>query len=120
LQTHAGSDEPGTRAHFAWPNGLLLVIGILIFAGMTAEGVMYDWSVLYLQQEVRMSQSMAALGYAVFCGAMALSRFGGDVLRSRYSERMLLRVGGSVAAIAMAAVLVSSNRWVALAGFALA
>jgi uncharacterized protein YdiU (UPF0061 family) len=100
--------------------GLLLVIGLLIFAGMTAEGVMYDWSVLYLNQEVGMSQSMAALGYAIFPGAMALSRFGGDTLRSRHSERALLRFGASLAAIAMTIVLVSANRWVALIGFAVA
>jgi fucose permease len=120
LETHAGSDEPGAKAHFAWPSGLLLVIGLLIFAGMTAEGVMYDWSVLYLNQDVGMSQSMAALGYAIFSGAMALARFGGDFLRSRYSERALLRLGASVAAIAMTVVLVSANRWVALIGFAVA
>jgi hypothetical protein len=86
------------------PKGLLLIIGLLIFAGMTAEGVMYDWSVLYLKQEVGMPQAQAALGYAVFSAAMALSRFGGDSLRSRYSERALLRFGASIASIAMAVV----------------
>jgi len=120
LETHAGSDESGTRAHFAWPKGLLLIIGLLIFAGMTAEGVMYDWSVLYLNQDVGMSQSMAALGYAIFSGAMALARFGGDFLRARYPERVLLRTGASVAAVAMAVVLLSANQWVAPIGFALA
>ena len=69
------------QAHFAWPKGLLLIIGLLIFAGMTAEGVMYDWSVLYLKQDVGMPQALAALGYATFSAAMALSRFGGDFLR---------------------------------------
>jgi fucose permease len=86
---------------------------------MTAEGVMYDWCVLYLKQEVGMPQAQAALGYAAFSAAMALARFGGDFLRSRYSERALLRVGGSLAAVAMAVVLVSANGWVALIGFAL-
>jgi len=119
LEPRAGSGSGGEQAHFAWPRGLLLVIGLLIFAGMTAEGVMYDWCVLYLKQEVGMPQAQAALGYATFSAAMALSRFGGDFLRSRYSERALLRVGGSVAAVAMAVVLVSANGWVALIGFAL-
>jgi len=120
LETHSGSDDGGTKAHFAWPKGLLLVIGLLIFAGMTAEGVMYDWSVLYLNQDVGMSQAFAALGYAIFSGAMALSRFGGDHLRSRHSERALLRFGAGIAAIAMTIVLVCANRWIALVGFAIA
>ena len=119
LKTHASSGEEGEKAHFAWPKGLLLIIGLLIFAGMTAEGVMYDWCVLYLKQDVGMPQAQAALGYATFAGAMALARFGGDFLRSHYSERALLRVGASVAAVAMAVVLLSANAWVALIGFTL-
>ena len=67
-----------------------------------------------------MTQSMAAAGYAIFSGAMALARFGGDHLRSRFSERALLRIGASIAAIAMAVVLVAANGWVALPGFAIA
>jgi fucose permease len=119
LETHADSDGGGENAHFAWPRGLLLVIGLLVFAGLTAEGVMYDWSVLYLKQEVGMPQARAALGYATFSAAMAAARFGGDFLRTRYSERALLGAGASVAAIAMAIVLASANAWVALIGFAL-
>jgi len=119
LDTHAPSGEEGGEAHFAWPKGLLLIIGLLIFAGMTAEGVMYDWSVLYLKQDVGMPQAEAALGYATFSAAVALSRFGGDFLRSRYSERALLRFGASMAAVAMAVVLLAANAWVAFLGFAL-
>src|SRR6185436_5528209 len=120
LETHAASGDAGEQAHFAWPRGLLLIIGILILCGMTAEGVMYDWSVLYLKQEFGMPQAQAALGYATFSAAMALSRFGGDILRSRYSEQALLRLGATVAAIAMAVVLISASPWVAFIGFALA
>lgn len=127
LATHARTaDEAregpgaGSHAHFAWPRGLLLVIGLLIFAGMTAEGVMYDWCVLYLKQDVGLSQADAALGYAAFAGAMALSRFAGDSLRERFSERALLRCGGMLAAVAMAVVLLAADARVAFLGFALA
>ena len=120
LETHAAPADEGEKSHFAWPRGLLLIIGLLIFAGMTAEGVMYDWCVLYLKQDVGMPQAQAALGYATFSAAMALARFGGDFLRSRYSERALLRFGATLAAVAMAVVLLSANPWVALVGFAVA
>jgi predicted MFS family arabinose efflux permease len=119
LKTPASARADEGHAHFAWPKGLLLVIGVLVFAGMTAEGVMYDWSVLYLSQDVGMSQSRAAIGYAVFAAAMALSRFGGDLLRARYSEPSLLCLGATVAACAMAVVLVSANAWIGFIGFAL-
>ena len=113
----AGDD--GERAHFAWPRGTLLVIGLLIFAGMGAEGVMYDWCVLYLKQEVGMPQDQAALGYASFCGAMALARFAGDALRARYPERRLLGASASLSAAAMAVVLLSGHPVVSLIGYAL-
>ena len=109
-----------TTAHFAWPRGLLLVIGLLIFAGMMAEGVMYDWCVLYLQQDLGLPQSQAALGYAAFAGAMALARFGGDALRARYAETTILLVGALLAALSVAVVLLVGRPWVAMLGFALA
>lgn len=117
LDAHPHDDEP--QAHFVWPRGLLLLIGLLIFAGMTAEGVMYDWCVLYLKQEVGMPQDRAALGYAVFSAAMALARFGADTLRARYPERWLLCGGALLAALAMAVLLLSGHPGVSLLGYAL-
>ena len=116
LETHASAAQDDDMAHFAWPRGVLLLIGVLIFAGMTAEGVMYDWSVLYLKQEIGMPQARAALGYATFTASMALARFGGDALRARFSEHTLLRCSAAVAAVAMALVLISANAWVAFVG----
>ena len=117
LDTRGSHDED--RAHFAWPRGRLLVIGLLILAGMIAEGVMYDWCVLYLAQELHMPQAHAALGYSAFAGALALARFGGDALRERFEEGALLFSGALLAALAMAAVLLAGTPWVALPGFAL-
>ena len=117
LETHSSDDDE--KQHFAWPHGLLLVLGLLILAGMIAEGVMYDWSVLYLKQEIGMPQAQAAVGYAVFSAAMALARFSTDALRQRFNERRLLFVGGCVAATSMALVLLSRNASVAFVGFAL-
>ena len=114
------AQEGADTAHFAWPRGLLLVIGLLIFAGMMAEGVMYDWCVLYLQQDLGLPQSQAALGYAAFAGAMALARFGGDALRARYPETTILLLGALLAAVSVAVVLLVGLPWVAIAGFALA
>jgi fucose permease len=115
----AGTPQSSAQAHFVWPRGQLLVIGLLILAGMTAEGAMYDWCVLYLQQELGQPQAQAALGYAVFSASMAASRFAGDALRARYDERTLLRCGAGLAAGAMAVVLLSAHPVVAWVGFAL-
>jgi fucose permease len=104
-------------APFSWPRGPLLVLGLLIFAAMSAEGAMYDWSVLYLEQELELPQDRAALGYAVFAAAMALARLLGDRLRERHAERWLLRLGGGMTALAMEVVLLTSDPLLALLGY---
>ena len=119
LQAHPAPPDDAPQQHFAWPRGLLLVIGLMIFAGMSAEGVMYDWCVLYLKQEVQLGQDVAAMGYAAFTGAMAAARFGGDALRARFSERNLLRASAGLSAVAMAVVLASGDAFVSIAGYAL-
>lgn len=121
LPTHPVAAEESTvqNASFQWPTGTLLILGLLAFAGMSAEGAMYDWSVLYLQQDVALPQAQAAWGYAAFSGAMAAARFGGDALRTRYPERSLLRAGGALSAIAMALVLVTAHPVVAFIGLGL-
>jgi fucose permease len=116
LETHASIDSDAR--HFAKPKGILLLIGALVFAGMTAEGVLYDWSVLYLEKDVAMPHARAALGYATFTASMALARFGGDRLRARFPERAVLRWSAVVAAAAMAVVLLSATGWIAFLGLA--
>lgn len=119
LDAHPAQTSDAGPATFVWPRGTLLLIGLLIFAGMSAEGVMYDWSVLYLKQEVGLSQDIAAMGYATFAGAMAVARFGGDLLRARFSDAQILRAAATLSAIAMAAVLLTGHPVVAFIGYAL-
>ncbi|MEY5099171.1 MAG: hypothetical protein RJA36_1890 [Pseudomonadota bacterium] len=117
LASHPQPAADEAAAPFSWPRGPLLVLGLLIFAAMSAEGAMYDWSVLYLEQELKLPQDRAALGYAVFAAAMALARLFGDRLRERHAERRLLRIGGGMAALAMAVALLSAHPLLALLGY---
>ena len=116
LPSHPAAEGP--QAHFTWPRGTLLLVGALICCGMLAEGVMYNWSVLYVNQELRAPQERAALAYVAFAGATALMRFAGDSVRDRMSERAMLVAGPTLAALAMLVVLVVARPWVAMAGFA--
>lgn len=106
------------EAHFTWPRGALLVIGLLILLGMMAEGVMYHWSVLYVQQELGAPPQRAALAYVAFAGATALMRFAGDAVRARIAERRILVAGALLASGAMAVVLLMARPGIAMLGFA--
>lgn len=103
---------------FRLPRSTLAMLGLLAALGLIAEGAIYDWSVLYLQQELGSPQQQAALAYASFSAAMALARFGGDAMRARFAPAVLLRGSALLAAASMTVVLVTDMPWLALIGFA--
>lgn len=114
----ATSNTASTDRGFRLPRGPLAVLGVLAALGLIAEGAIYDWSVLYMQQELGSPQKQAALAYAAFSAAMAAARFGGDAMRARFTPAALLRGSGLVAAASMTLVLLTDLPWLALAGFA--
>ncbi|MED5620048.1 MFS transporter [Ideonella sp. BN130291] len=111
--------SPSAQAPMGLPRGALLWIGLLAAAGLLAEGAMYDWSVLYLKQDLRSDAGTASLAYASFSAAMAIARFAGDWVRARMSPVALLRWSGALGAAGMALALLVAQPAVALFGFAL-
>lgn len=112
----ANNGSAGTG--FRLPRGALAILGLLAALGLIAEGAIYDWSVLYMQQELGSPQKQAALAYASFSAAMAATRFTGDALRLRVTPAVLLRASALLAAAAMTLVLLADSPWLALLGFA--
>ncbi|MBZ8141722.1 MFS transporter [Rubrivivax gelatinosus] len=101
------------------PPRRLLLLGALAACGLLAEGVVYDWSVLWFTQSLAQSQAVGGLGYAAFAAAMAASRFGGDALRSRIAAPRLLAASALLAAAAMALALVVQQPVPAIVAMAL-
>jgi predicted MFS family arabinose efflux permease len=110
---HAGG------APLSLPRGPLALLGLLAAVGLIGEGAMYDWSVLYLRQDLGSSPGAAGLAYASFSLAMAAARFAGDRIRARMTPVALLRASAALAMVGMAVALSASRPWAALAGFAL-
>lgn len=110
---------PAAAPPLSLPRGPLAWIGALAAMGLIAEGAMYDWSVLFMTQELDSDAGTAALAYASFSGAMAAGRFGGDWVRARWAAVPLLRASGTLGAIGMALALLVPHPLVALFGFAL-
>lgn len=105
-------------AGYRLPRGALAVLGGLAAVGLLAEGAIYDWSVLYLQEDVGAAPALAALGFASFSAAMAATRFAGDTLRTHIPAPRLLMGSGLLAAAGMALVLWMREPVLALIGLA--
>jgi predicted MFS family arabinose efflux permease len=119
LAEHPSASQSGLAYRLPLLRGLVWLVGLLTLAGMVAEGAIYDWCVLYLAQELHWPPALAALGFAVFSGAMAAARFGVDRMRMRWPEGRVLGAGAALAGTAMALLLWVANPWFALIGYAL-
>src|SRR6202045_3251018 len=80
-------------------------------------GAIADWSAIYLRTSVLTGPGLAALGYAVFSGAMAGGRLTGDYLTGKLGRGHLVCYGALLAAAGLVFVLLFGNAGWALVGF---
>jgi MFS family permease len=80
---------------------------------------MADWSAVYMKDLLRAPESMVGWGYSMYAGFMAGGRFIGDELIHRYTNKVVLRLGGVLVIIGMLWIIVSGNAWIVLPGFML-
>lgn len=111
----AGADKGLSASHFGWPTKATLGLGILCFLGLMAEGAIIDWSGILLRQRFELDAGLAAMGYALFSGGMALSRFAGDHLRQRVGAVRLVRISAWMTALGMAGALLAPHPALAIA-----
>lgn len=82
----------------AWPDKVLLTLGIIAFCSMICEGTMFDWSGVYFKKVVGASERTAGLGYTAFMSTMAAFRFVADWLTVRFGTKRMLQLSGALTA----------------------
>jgi MFS family permease len=76
----------------------LLGLGAMTFFAAWAEGAANDWLALMLHDDRAASGALAAIGFAVFAGAMTVGRLGGTPVVNRLGRVPTLRWGALVTA----------------------
>src|SRR5882757_9445788 len=104
---------------FALPPRAAWAIGAIGFCGTFAEGSATDWCAVYLRDVTHASAATAALAYTAFSATMVTTRLLGDLAVRRLGPVTTLRVGGVVAALGGALVVLSHSPAPAIGGFAL-
>ena len=99
---------------------VLLALSAIGFCILLAEGAMADWIAVYLRQDLRAGPGTAALGYAVFSGAMAAFRFLGDLITARLGPQLTVRSGCVIAGLGLLTALAAPSAALSLPGFAAA
>jgi MFS family permease len=102
--------------HFASPSRPVLVLGLVAFFGLAAEGAVGDWTAVWLHRSLGTTTAVGATGFAAFSLAMAAARLAGDHGVARHGAKRELEAGGLLAAFSLAAALVLGHPLGALAG----
>ena len=104
---------------FALPPRSVLLIALVGFAAVFAEGASADWSAVYLTDVARAGPAVAAAAFSGFAATMAAARMVGDRVVDRFGPVRTVRVGGLVATLGSLTVAASRAPVMAIAGFAL-
>ena len=105
---------------FVLPRGILIGLALIAFCVMLSESAIMDWSTIYLRKTLNTEVLLAGMGFAGFSFTMALGRFYGDVLITKWGSRKLVLIGLIIAITGVLSALVIQNSIVAILGFTFA
>ncbi|MFE9747036.1 MFS transporter [Saccharothrix saharensis] len=97
----------------------LVLLGLLVLGSLLCEGAVYDWSAVYLRDEVGGSPAVAALGFAAFSLSMACCRLVADRFVDRVGRVRYVRAAGVLAAVGLGLALLGPGVAAGVVGFGL-
>ena len=117
LPNNTGKEE--SKPLFVKPEKGILILGLIAFSCMVCEGAMADWSGVYFQKVVETPARFTTIGYVAFTATMALGRFAGDWLVTRFGVKRMLQLSGTVISLGLLVAVFFPNLASATTGFLL-
>jgi MFS family permease len=114
----AAPGAAAARARARW-TAELVVLGAIAFCSFFAEGAAADWSAVYMHDRAGAGSALAAVAFAGFSLAMAVSRLTGDRLVTLIGPARLARRAGLTAVAGLGLALAVPAPGAGIAGFAL-
>ena len=81
-------------------------LGLLGFAASVCEGAAADWGAILLRDTWQVSPFVSTIPFIAFSAAMVIGRLSGDRITDKFSREAVVRVGGYIAGIGLAAGLI--------------
>jgi MFS family permease len=97
LRTRDDFPSKHRRLPFSNIPPVLLALSGIGFCILLSEGAMADWTAVYMRQVLAAGPGTAAAAYSVFSAAMALFRFVGDWITSKFGPARTIYAGSLVA-----------------------
>jgi len=111
--------SPRSGLAFAWPTGMVLVLGLMCFVAFLAEGAVFDWGAVFLITQRDVPAVYGSLGYAAFSITMTIGRLTGDRVVARLGGARVVAVSGVLAAAGFLVVTLLPGWVPSLLGYAL-
>ncbi len=113
------TSQHGSKAVFVKPDKSILILGLIAFSCMVCEGAMADWGGVYFQKVVETPAKFTTMGYVAFTATMALGRFIGDWLVTKFGVKRMLQLSGVVITTGLLVAVLFPNLVSATTGFLL-
>ena len=114
----AGDGAAGDR----WWRGVdlrrLVILAVVAFAAMLAEGTAYDWSALQVVQTFGVGDAIGAVAFGCFSAAMTVARFTVDPIAAALGPVAVVRWGAAIGIVGMSIALTAPVPAIAIAGWA--
>lgn len=95
----------------------VLIIGIICLIMYLTEGMIYDWSAVYLINNAAVDITIASVGYLAYQIAIAIMRFKGDSLVTSIGATKLIVGGAVIACASLVTIALSENAYLMVVGF---
>ena len=113
-----GGDKP--QKIFIKPTRILFVLGMICFIAFVAEGVILDWSALFMREVRNIPPEYAGYSFSLFYITMGIFRFLGDKTAEKFSIKTILFFSSILSILGLYIMLYMPYNAASFIGFTLA
>lgn len=105
---------------FIKPTRILFILGMICFIAFVAEGVILDWSALFMREVRKIEPQYAGYSFSLFYITMGVFRLLGDKIADKFSIKNILFASSLTAVAGILIMLYIPYNWASFLGFTLA
>lgn len=105
---------------FIKPTRILFILGMICFIAFVAEGVILDWSALFMREVRKIEPQYAGYSFSLFYITMGIFRLLGDKIADKFSIKNILFASSLTAVAGILIMLYIPYHWASFLGFTLA
>lgn len=116
---HSESNKQSLKKMWTKPTPLMFQFGLIALSNMICEGMMFDWSGVFYQTVVKVSESQRTIGYISFMACMTTGRMFADALINYWGPRKQLMLSGLLVTLGLVIAIIYPSIYTSTIGFML-